>query len=55
VKEYKETLASPYTAAASGAIDDVIVPADSRAKVMAALDILAGKRENTLPRKHSVK
>ena len=47
--------ASPVTAAACGAVDDIFAPADTRAKVIAALDILAGKRENTLPRKHSVK
>lgn len=53
--EYKEKMASPYTAAACGAVDDVIVPAESRIKMIAALDMLAGKRETTLPRKHSVK
>lgn len=54
-KEYIDTVASPFTAAACGAVDDICSPADTRAKVIAALDILAGKRENTLPRKHSVK
>lgn len=54
-KEYEENLASPFTAAACGAIDDVFVPAETRAKIVAALDVLAGKRETTLPRKHSVK
>ena len=54
-KEYTEKVASPFTAAACGAVDDIFAPADIRAKVIAALDILAGKRENTLPRKHSVK
>ncbi len=37
------------------AVDDIFVPAETRAKVIAALDMLAGKRETTLPRKHSVK
>ena len=54
-KEYIEKVASPFTAAACGAVDDIFAPADTRAKVISALDILAGKRENTLPRKHSVK
>ncbi len=53
--EYVDTIASPFTAAACGAVDDICNPADTRAKVIAALDMLAGKRENTLPRKHSVK
>ncbi len=54
-KEYIETVASPFTAAACGAVDDICAPADTRAHLIAALDMLAGKRENTLPRKHSVK
>ncbi len=54
-KEYAETVASPFTAAACGAVDDICAPADTRARVITALDMLAGKRENTLPRKHSVK
>ncbi len=54
-KEYRETLASPFTAAASGAIDDVFVPDETAAKLISALNILSGKRETTIPRKHSVK
>ena len=54
-KEYESDMASPFTAAACGAIDDVFVPAETRAKIIAALDVLAGKRETTIPRKHSVK
>lgn len=54
-KEYLETIASPFTAAACGAVDDICTPEETRAKLISMLDILAGKRENTLPRKHSVK
>lgn len=54
-KEYIDTIASPFTAAACGAVDDICTPADTRQKLISALDMLAGKRENTLPRKHSVK
>ena len=54
-KEYESEMASPFTAAACGAVDDVFVPAETRNKVIAALDVLAGKRETTIPRKHSVK
>lgn len=53
--EYKNTVGSPFTAAACGAVDDVFTPEETRSKVIAALDMLAGKRETTLPRKHSVK
>ncbi|MBR1763589.1 MAG: carboxyl transferase [Eubacterium sp.] len=54
-KEYKETIGSAFSGAASGAIDDIFAPEQTRAKLFAALDMLAGKRETTLPRKHSVK
>lgn len=53
--EYIENIASPFTAAACGAVDDICTPAETRERVIAALDILSGKRETTLPRKHSVK
>ncbi|MBR2277738.1 MAG: carboxyl transferase [Eubacterium sp.] len=54
-KEYAATIGSAYTAAACGAVDDVFTPDMTRAKLIAALDMLSGKRETTLPRKHSVK
>ena len=54
-KEYRETLGSSFTAAACGAVDDVFTPEQTRAKLINALDMLSGKRETTLPRKHSVK
>lgn len=51
--EYVETAASPFEAAASGALDGVIEPAETRAAVVAALDTLCGKRVPTLARKHT--
>ena len=53
VKEYMDTEASPMNAAASGYIEDVIAPAETRSRLFAALDMLAGKRVTTLPKKHS--
>ena len=53
--EYKETIGSAFTAAACGAIDDVFTPEQTKIKLINALDMLSGKRETTLPRKHSVK
>lgn len=53
VDEYKDTLASPATAAADGYIDDVIAPSDTRAVISAALEMLAGKKVTRLPKKHS--
>ncbi len=53
--EYKQTVGSAYAAAACGAIDDVFAPAETREKIICALDMLASKRELTIARKHSVK
>lgn len=53
IEKFKETEASPFVAAANGYISDIIDPADTRAKLFAALDMLAGKRVSTLPKKHA--
>lgn len=53
--EYKQTVGSAYTAAACGAVDDVFAPDLTRANLISALDMLSGKREMTIARKHSVK
>ena len=52
VREYEDRLMSPYVAAARGLIDDVIDPAETRAKINRALDMLANKREVLPPKKH---
>lgn len=52
VEEYKNTECSAFNAAAEGYVEDVIDPEDTRAKLFAALDMLAGKRVTTLPKKH---
>lgn len=53
--EYKETVGSAFTAAACGAVDDVFPAGETRTKISQYLDMLASKRETTIPRKHSVK
>jgi len=50
IKEYEETFANPYVAAGLGYLDDVIEPADTRGKLIAALRGLRNKRQE-LPRK----
>lgn len=54
VAAYKSETASPMAAAALGQIDDVFVPADTRAKLISTLEMLCGKRVSTLPKKHTV-
>lgn len=49
-QEYQELFANPYRAAERGFIDEVIVPEDTRIKVMRAFDMLKNKAVS-LPRK----
>jgi propionyl-CoA carboxylase beta chain len=50
--EYEAAFANPYVAASRGYIDDVIVPSETRPRLIAALELLADKRESNPPRKH---
>lgn len=53
VAEYRQKFASPYIAAQKGYIDEVIDPAQTRPKLISALESLMTKREQRPPRKHS--
>lgn len=50
--EYKEQLMHPLYAAERGLVDDVIDPADTRAVISWALEVLSQKRPELAPRKH---
>jgi acetyl-CoA carboxylase carboxyltransferase component len=50
--QYRADLATPYIAASSGYLDDIIQPAESRARVIDALESLRDKRKKTPARKH---
>ncbi len=52
IAEFREQFGSPYAAAASGHVDDVILPHETRAKLIAALDFLRDKQATPLPKKH---
>ncbi|MBU0956161.1 MAG: methylmalonyl-CoA carboxyltransferase, partial [Spirochaetes bacterium] len=52
IDEYKHNFANPYKAAVRGYVDDVIDPADTRSRLAAALNMLAGKREARPAKKH---
>jgi propionyl-CoA carboxylase beta subunit len=51
-EDYRKTFANPFKAAELGYIDEVIMPRDTRPKVIGALKALANKREKNPPRKH---
>jgi acetyl-CoA carboxylase carboxyltransferase component len=50
--EYRETFANPYQAASKGYIDDIIIPARTRFRLIRAFEMLATKKEASPPRKH---
>ncbi len=52
VEDYREKFANPYRAAALGYIDEIIMPQDTRYKIIQALNMTHNKRKSNLPRKH---
>ncbi len=52
VADYEKRFANPYVAAGRGYVDDVILPSETRARLAAALAMLATKRDRNPPRKH---
>jgi acetyl-CoA carboxylase carboxyltransferase component len=49
---YREKFANPYVAASRGYIDDVIMPSETRPRLINALEMLANKRDSNPPKKH---
>lgn len=52
IQEYKSNYASPFEAAMRGYADDVIEPDSTRPRIIAALEMLASKREVRPAKKH---
>jgi len=52
VEDYRQTFANPFKAAELGYIDEVLMPRDTRPRLITSLKILQNKREKNPPRKH---
>lgn len=52
VEEFRATLANPFVAARKGFLDAVILPRETRPRIVRALETLANKREWSPPKKH---
>lgn len=52
VAEFKEKFSKPYAAAAGGHVDDILIPAETRPRLIAALELLRDKRASLPPKKH---
>lgn len=52
VADYQEKFTTPYVAAKYGFVDDVIDPADTRLRIVRALEMLQNKRDTMPAKKH---
>ncbi|MBW1982073.1 MAG: methylmalonyl-CoA carboxyltransferase [Deltaproteobacteria bacterium] len=52
IEEYRNLLYNPYIAQSRGYIDGIIVPSETRPRLIEALEVLSTKREQLPPKKH---
>jgi propionyl-CoA carboxylase beta chain len=52
VAEFREKFANPYVSASRGFVDEVILPRETRSKLIRALNTLDTKRDKNPPKKH---
>src|SRR3984893_6887754 len=52
-RDYRESLANPYVAAARGYVDDVIEPHETRPRLISALEMLQNKHDGNQPKHHA--
>jgi acetyl-CoA carboxylase carboxyltransferase component len=52
VAEFREKFSNPYKAAAAGFVDDVILPSETRPRLIAALEMLRDKQSKMPAKKH---
>jgi propionyl-CoA carboxylase beta chain len=52
VTDYEQQFANPYVAAARGYVDEVILPSETRPRLIRSLEILADKRQSNPAKKH---
>jgi acetyl-CoA carboxylase carboxyltransferase component len=52
IDNYEKQLYNPYVAASRGYIDQVIMPRETRPRLIEAFEIMCNKRENLPPKKH---
>ena len=52
IEEYNHLFSNPYCAAGRGYVDAVIVPSETRPRLIDALEVMCSKRETKPPKKH---
>jgi len=51
---FREKFSKPYVPAGSGHIDDILIPAETRPRLIAALELLRDKQASLPPKKHGL-
>jgi acetyl-CoA carboxylase carboxyltransferase component len=51
-QSFRDTFSKPYRAASSNHVDDVILPSETRGRLISGLELVRDKRTLRLPRKH---
>lgn len=54
VDEFRRKFSKPYRAAASGHIDEILIPAETRPRLIAALELLRDKQATLPSKKHGI-
>jgi propionyl-CoA carboxylase beta chain len=52
VADYRERFANPFMAAELGYVDDILLPEETRPRLIRALEVLQNKRDKNPPKKH---
>jgi propionyl-CoA carboxylase beta chain len=52
VEAYEEEFSNPYRAAERGLVDEIIMPRDTRRKLIRALEMTRNKNQSNPPKKH---
>ncbi|MBF0395560.1 MAG: methylmalonyl-CoA carboxyltransferase [Desulfobacterales bacterium] len=52
IEEYQQLFSNPYSAATRGYIDGIILPSETRSRLIDSLEIMISKRETRPPKKH---
>jgi propionyl-CoA carboxylase beta chain len=50
--EFRGIFSTPYTPAASGHVDEILIPSETRPRLIASLELLKDKRVESRPKKH---
>ncbi|MFP3854122.1 MAG: carboxyl transferase domain-containing protein, partial [Anaerolineales bacterium] len=51
-QEFRDKFSNPYRTAESGHVDEILIPEETRVKLIQALELMRDKQQSRRPRKH---